>query len=70
MVKGKNNSSMNRPSLGLIGGVGALVRCSSDDTSFFCRLTKFTSIISQLVFLGAIGYIIYLFIVRPYLSNK
>jgi len=70
MVKRKGTRSLNRPGLGFIAGVGAHVGCSSDDTSFFCRLTKFTSIISQLLFLGVIGYVIYLFIIKPYFLNK
>ena len=63
--RGSSLGSLKRSSLGFIGGVGAHVGCSSDDTSFFCRLTKVTSILSQLIFLCVIGYLIY-FLIKYY----
>ena len=45
------------------GSGGALFgSCSQGDTSFFCRLTKFTSVISQVIYLLAIivgGYMFF-----------
>lgn len=40
-------------------GVGAGVRCDANDDSFFCQLTKFTSIISQFIFLISILVLVY-----------
>lgn len=47
--------------LGFFGGVTSGVRCDADDDddSFFCQLTKLTSIITQLVFLFCFLVIIY-----------
>jgi len=43
------------------GGGGALFgSCSQGDTSFYCRLTKFTSIISQVLSLLAVIVGVYL----------
>ena len=55
---------------GLLGGViagsgggGALFgSCKSDDTSFYCQLSRFTSIIMQLVQLAIIVGVIYFLI--------
>jgi hypothetical protein len=43
------------------GGGGALVgSCRSDDTTLYCRLSRFTSIISQIIYLLIIVYGIYM----------
>jgi len=63
----RNGKSSKGSVLGFIGGVGAHVGCSNDDTSFFCTLTKITSVISQVIFLGIIGYLFYFFIIKRYL---
>jgi len=69
-MRGKKSSGNSMtPLLGFFGGIGAYVRCSSEDTSFFCTLTKFTSILSQIIFIGVICYLIYFFIIKPYLSK-
>lgn len=43
------------------GSGGALVGAcrSTEDNSFYCQLTRFTSIVSQLVKLAVIAFIIY-----------
>ena len=67
-MKGKKSSENSMiPGLGLFGGVGAYVRCSSDDTSFFCQLTKITSILTQIICIGVVCYLIYFFIIKRYL---
>lgn len=59
--------------LGFFGGVTSGVRCDADDNSFFCQLTKFTSIISQLLFLIGVLVVIYIVgktIILPMLFGK
>lgn len=67
MSRGRSNKGGLSKSLGFIGGVGAHIGCYNDDKSFFCTLTKITSVISQLIFLGIIGYLLYFFIIKRYL---
>ena len=70
MVRTRRKKSSEKsmiPSLGFFGGVGAHVGCSSDNTSFFCQLTKITSILTQIIFIGIVCYLIYFFIIKPYL---
>ena len=45
---------------GFGAGVGAGVRCDANDDSFFCQLTKFTSIISQFIFLISVLVLVYI----------
>ena len=45
---------------GFGAGVGAGVRCDASDDSFFCQLTKFTSIISQFIFLMSVLVLVYI----------
>ena len=55
------------------GGVGAGVSCDANDTSFFCQLTKFTSMISQILFLIGILVMVYFamrFFILPMISGK
>lgn len=43
------------------GGGGALFgSCRSDDDTFYCRLTRFTSILTQLIQIAVIGYLIFM----------
>ena len=43
------------------GGGGALMgSCRSDDTTFYCRLSRFTSTISQIIYLLIIVFGIYM----------
>jgi hypothetical protein len=46
---------------GVLGhiGIGAGVTCNADDDSFFCQLTKFTSMISQFVLIIVIFSLVY-----------
>ena len=77
MAKGRGRTNF-QPGVGtgLLGGViagsgggGALFgSCRSDDTSFYCQLSRFTSIIMQLVQLAVIAGMIYFFI--QYLRGK
>ena len=59
---------------GFGAGVGAGVRCDASDDSFFCQLTKFTSIISQFIFLISVLVLVYIgfrYFVSPMLfGNK
>lgn len=55
---------VSMPNLGLFGGVGAYVSCDSDDNSFFCQLSKFTSMIQQ--FISLIGLLILIYIGYKY----
>jgi hypothetical protein len=80
MVKGgRMGRQGNQPGFGtgLFGGViagsggggGALFgSCKSDDTSFYCQLSRFTSIIMQLVQLVIIAIAVYFGI--QYLRGK
>lgn len=49
------------PILGHVG-VGAGVACSATDNSFFCTLTKFTSAVTQILLLGFIFYMLYIYV--------
>ena len=67
-----NSENQNTTSGGVLSnfgfGVGAGVRCDANDDSFFCQLTKFTSMISQFIFLLSILYVVYIgfkYIIRP-----
>jgi hypothetical protein len=43
------------------GSGGALFgSCRSDDDTFYCRLTRFTSILTQLIQIAVIGYLIFM----------
>tara|TARA_Y100000741_G_scaffold82895_1_gene60869 strand:- start:637 stop:888 length:252 start_codon:yes stop_codon:yes gene_type:complete len=71
--KNKGSDDMGISNLGFFGGVGSMVTCDADDESFFCQLTKFTSMIHQ--FISLIGlliiiYVIYKFIVVPIIFKK
>ena len=47
--------------IGSGGGGGALFgSCRSDDDTFYCRLTRFTSILTQLIQIAVIGYLIFM----------
>ena len=70
MKGGRKGSFQPGVGTGLLGGViagsgggGALFgSCKSDDTSFYCQLSRFTSIIMQLVQLAIIVGVIYFLI--------
>ena len=58
---------------GFGAGVGAGVSCDASDDSFFCQLTKFTSIISQFIFLFSVLFIVYMgfrYFVMPMMSGS
>ena len=55
----KSSSGFDMSNFGFLGGVGAGVSCDANDDSFFCQLTKFTSTISQLIFLISILVMVY-----------
>lgn len=67
--KNKSNilSSFGRPRLFM--GIGSYVTCKSDSNSFFCSLTKITSIIMQFIILGVICYVVY-YIIRYHMLRK
>ena len=69
-----NNTSGGFGGLSNFGfGVGAGVRCDASDDSFFCQLTKFTSIISQFIFLFSVLFIVYIgfrYFVMPMMSGS
>ena len=60
----KQSSGFDMSNLGFFGGVTSGVRCDADDNSFFCQLTKFTAIISQLLFL--VGVLVMVFFIGKY----
>ena len=69
----QKSSGFDMSNLGFFGGVTSGVRCDADDDSFFCQLTKFTSMITQLLFLLGILVIIYIVgknIILPMLFGK
>ncbi len=76
--RGRMGRQGNQPGFGtgLLGGViagsgggGALFgSCKNDDTSFYCQLSRFTSIIMQLVQLVVIAIAVYFGI--QYLRGK
>ena len=58
---------------GFGAGVGAGVSCDASDDSFFCQLTKLTSIISQFIFLFSVLFMIYIafrFFIMPMMSGS
>lgn len=61
---GGGGMSGGMSNLGFFGGVGSYVSCDSDDTSFFCQLSKFTSMIQQ--FISLIGLLILMYVVYKY----
>jgi hypothetical protein len=59
--------------LNFFGGIGAGVTCDADDTSFFCQLTKFSAVVSQLLFLIGVLVMVYFamkIFILPMLSGK
>ena len=68
MAKGRRGGGSNFGSgvaagtiIGSGGGGGALFgSCRSDDDAFYCRLTRFTSILTQLIQIAVIGYLIFM----------
>ena len=60
----KQSSGFDMSNFGFFGGVTSGIRCDADDSSFFCQLTKFTAIISQLLFL--VGVVIMVFFIGKY----
>lgn len=69
----KQTSGLGMSNLGFFGGVTSGVRCDADDKSFFCQLTKFTAIISQLLFLVGVLLMVYFigkYILLPLLFGK
>ena len=76
-MRGRNarttDSNPGLANLGFFGGVTSGVRCDADDDSFLCELTKFTSIITQLVFLISILAMVFFVlrvIIMPMLFSK
>ena len=68
-----NSSSSMLSNFGFGAGVGAGVRCDASDDSFFCQLTKFTSIISQFIFLISVLVLVYIgfkYFISPMLFGK
>ena len=55
----RKNRLSSSPGLGFVGGVGSFVRCDADDDSWFCNLTKFTSVISMIMSLIMVIFLIY-----------
>jgi cbb3-type cytochrome oxidase subunit 3 len=52
------------------GFLGTIVHCPVNDTSFFCRLTKFIQIIFMIGFLILIVVLIYGFIKKKLRKNE
>ena len=74
-IQQKNTGSddIGLSNLGFFSGVGAMVRCDADDDSFFCQLSKFTSMIYQFISLFGVLiliYIIYKYFVVPMFFKK
>jgi hypothetical protein len=61
MAKGASRGFGGLP-VGLGFGVGSVVQCKADDTSWFCQLTKLVSTIGMIMFLLFIVWIIYFFL--------
>ena len=55
-----NSTGSMLSNFGFGAGVGAGVRCDASDDSFFCQLTKLTSMISQFIFLISILVLVYI----------
>jgi len=55
----RKNRLASGPGLGFVGGVGSFIRCDTDDDSWFCKLTKFTSVITMIISLIMTAYLIY-----------
>jgi len=55
----RKNRLSSSPGLGFVGGVGSFIRCDADDDSWFCKLTKFTSVITMIISLIMTAYLIY-----------
>jgi len=61
MAKGGGGGFGGGLPVGLGFGVGSIVQCKADDTSWYCQLTKFVSTITMLLTLVFIGWMIYYF---------
>lgn len=69
MARARSSSSGGAGGIGgsgVFGLIGSTVQCKAEDTSFFCQLTKFTSMIIQILTLLAIAYFAYIFL-APYI---
>ena len=64
VARGSGGMSGGISNLGFFGGVGSYVSCDSDDTSLFCQLSTFTSMIQQ--FISLIGLLILMYVVYKY----
>ena len=60
MVKRGSSVGGGGPGFMLGAGVGSFMTCKSDDDSWFCKLTKFVSVIQMILFLISIVVIIYM----------
>ena len=60
MVKRGSSFGGGGPGFMLGAGVGSFMTCKSDDDSWFCKLTKFVSVIQMILFLISIVVIIYM----------
>ena len=60
MVKRGSSFGGGGPGFMLGAGVGSFMTCKSDDDSWFCKLTKFVSVIQMIIFLISIVVIIYM----------
>lgn len=60
----KQSSRFDMSNFRFFGGVTSGIRCDAEDDTFFCQLTKFTAIISQLLFL--VGIVIMIFLIGKY----
>ncbi len=54
--------------IGIFGLFGTIVRCNSDDTSFYCSLSKFVNILIMIMILLYIMYFVVSF-AYPYLKK-
>jgi hypothetical protein len=66
MAKGGSGRMMSSSSGGIMGSgifgmFGTVVQCKSDDTSYYCLLSKLVNIIIMVLFLLAILYFVYSF---------
>ena len=65
----KNRLLNSGSGLGFVGSIGSYVRCDANDDSWFCKLTKFTSVIYMIISLIVVAFLIY-YLVNTYVLKN
>ncbi len=67
---GANASNGGILGSGIFGHFGTIVNCNAEDDSLYCNFMKFINVLFMVIFLIAVIYLAYSYVLVPFLKTK